>query len=227
MRPVRLDMHGFAAFREPTVVDFAGVDYFALVGPTGAGKSTVIDAMCFALYGTVPRWDDRRAVNPALAPSVTRGVVRLVFDLGGARYVAARELRRSARGNVTVRSARLERLTDPDDLDGGSTVLAADSATTAGVEALLGLPFDQFCQCVVLPQGDFAEFLHAKPRDRQQMLTRLLGLGVYETIAREANREAAAAGERADVLAGQLGGYADATDDAVAASRLASRAIVS
>src|SRR6185312_12002036 len=103
MRPVRLEMHGFAAFREPTVVDFAGAEYFALVGPTGAGKSTVIDALTFALYGTVPRWDDRRAVSLGLAPSVNRGVVRLVFDVRDDRYVAVRELRRAARG-VTVKN---------------------------------------------------------------------------------------------------------------------------
>lgn len=218
MRPVRLEMNGFAAFREPAVVDFTGADYFALVGPTGAGKSTVVDALCFALYGSVPRWDDRRAVRLGLAPHVSRGVVRLVFDVGGERYVAARELRRSAQDKVTVRSARLELLADPDELDGDSRVLAADSGVTPEVERLLGLPFDQFCQCVVLPQGAFAEFLHAKPADRQKMLVRLLGLDVYEAIAREANREAAASGERADVLAGQLGAYDDATADAVAAA---------
>ncbi|WP_147109192.1 AAA family ATPase, partial [Pseudonocardia sulfidoxydans] len=216
MRPVRLELNGFAAFREPAVVDFTGADYFALVGPTGAGKSTVVDALCFALYGSVPRWDDRRAVRLGLAPHVSRGVVRLVFDVGGERYVAARELRRSAQDKVTVRSARLELLADPAELDGDSRVLAADSGVTPEVERLLGLPFDQFCQCVVLPQGAFAEFLHARPADRQKMLVRLLGLDVYEAIAREANREAAAAGERADVLAGQLGAYDDATADAVA-----------
>ncbi|ODU03706.1 MAG: hypothetical protein ABS81_13000 [Pseudonocardia sp. SCN 72-86] len=216
MRPVQLEIAGFAAFREPAVVDFRGADYFALVGPTGAGKSTVVDALCFALYGSVPRWDDRRAVRLGLAPHVSRGVVRLVFDVGGKRYVAARELRRSAQDKVTVRSARLELLADPEELDGESRVLAADSGMTPEVERLLGLPFDQFCQCVVLPQGAFAEFLHAKPADRQKMLVRLLGLDVYEAIAREANREAAASGERADVLAGQLGAYDDATPDAVA-----------
>ena len=100
MRPVRLEMEGFAAFRERAVVDFTGAEYFALVGPTGSGKSTVIDALTFALYGTVPRWDDRRAVALALAPSVVRGVVRLVFDVRGARFVAVRELRRAARGVV-------------------------------------------------------------------------------------------------------------------------------
>jgi DNA repair protein SbcC/Rad50 len=218
MRPVLLDMHGFAAFREPTTVDFRDAEYFALVGPTGSGKSTVIDAMTFALYGSVPRWDDQKVVKLALAPSVNRGTVRLVFDARDARYVVARELRRSAKGGVTVRNARLERLDDPagtGQADDGTEVLAADSSVTKAVEELLGLPFDQFCMCVVLPQGDFAEFLHAKPAARQQMLTRLLGLGVYESIAKEANREAAAAGERIDVLAGQLTSYADATDEAV------------
>ena len=102
MRPVRLELDGFGSFRQPSTVDFTDADFFALVGPTGAGKSTVIDAIMFALYGSVPRWDDRRAVGWALAPTATRGVVTLVFDVGADRYVAARELRRSAQGRVTV-----------------------------------------------------------------------------------------------------------------------------
>src|SRR5829696_5985308 len=117
MRPVTLDLDGFGSFRERCTIDFTDADFFALVGPTGAGKSTIVDAIVFALYGSVPRWENRRAVEWALAPTVNRGVVRLVFEVGTTRYVAARELRRSAAGRVTVKSARLER----DD-----TVLAAD-----------------------------------------------------------------------------------------------------
>ncbi|HEX4362335.1 MAG TPA: SMC family ATPase [Pseudonocardia sp.] len=245
MRPVELRMHGFAAFREPTTVDFTGVEYFALVGPTGSGKSTVIDAMTFALYGSVPRWDDRRTVSLALSPTANRGTVRLVFDLGTDRYVVARELRRAANGSVTVRNATLERLLGssdpvpeagldlavgpeagevvPDPLAGVETeVLAADSLPVSkAVEELLGLPFEQFCICVVLPQGDFAQFLHAKPADRQKTLTRILGLGMYEVMAREAAGEAKLQGQRADLLAEQLGGYADASE--VAAAEAADR----
>ncbi|HST65981.1 MAG TPA: AAA family ATPase [Mycobacteriales bacterium] len=63
MRPVLLDLDGFGSFRHPCTVDFRDADFFALVGPTGAGKSTVVDAIVFALYGSVPRWENRRAVE--------------------------------------------------------------------------------------------------------------------------------------------------------------------
>ena len=78
---------------------------------------------------------------------------------------------------MNVKNARLERLLDRDDVDGDTEVLAADSGVTKAVEELLGLPFEHFTSCVVLPQGEFAEFLHAKPGDRQAILTRLLGPG--------------------------------------------------
>src|SRR5215472_364351 len=112
MRPIALDMDGFASFREPTRVDFGDADFFALVGPTGSGKSTVIDAMTFALYGSVPRWGRKGMVSLALAPTVGRGTVKLVFEVDGQRYVAARELRRIG-SQVQQRAATLERILDP------------------------------------------------------------------------------------------------------------------
>ena len=237
MRPVLLEMAGFGSFREPTTVDFAGVEYFALVGPTGAGKSTVIDAMTFALYGSVPRWDNARTVALALAPTVARGTVRFVFDVAGRagdteRYVVARELRRAASGGVSVRTARLERLRDPAGTGAveEETEPVADgaAATTKAVEELLGLPFGDFTTCVVLPQGEFAEFLHTEPRKRQETLVRLLGLGVYDIIAKEANSEARSQEQRAQVLTEQLAGYLDDTAEAerAAAERVAALAAV-
>jgi exonuclease SbcC len=218
MRPVRLRMHGFAAFREPTEVDFTGAEYFALVGPTGSGKSTVIDAMTFALYGSVPRWGNKSVVALALSPTAARGTVALEFDVGGQRYIAARDLRRSANGSVTVREARLERVLGQDAADGApeTEVLAHGGTVSKAVEELLGLPFDQFCMCVVLPQGEFAQFLRAVPAERQKVLTRILGLGMYEQMAKEAGAEAKERHQRAEWLTGQLGDYADATEHAAA-----------
>ncbi|MDQ3343478.1 MAG: AAA family ATPase, partial [Actinomycetota bacterium] len=75
MRPTRLELQGFTAFREAVTVDFSDADLFALSGPTGAGKSSLIDAMCFALYGSVPRLD-RRTVAPIIAAGVIEARVR-------------------------------------------------------------------------------------------------------------------------------------------------------
>ncbi len=217
MRPVRLDMDGFASFRDKTILDFTDADYFVLVGATGAGKSTVIDALTFALYGTVPRWNDQRMITPALAPTATRCVVRLVFDADGQRYVVAREARRSGgkTSRVSMHASRLERLHDPDDLDGDGDVLAAESEVTKAVETLLGLSYDHFTTCVALPQGEFAEFLHAKPSDRQDILSSLLGYQLYDELQSRANSRAREKRAARDALEAALAGYAEATEQQV------------
>lgn len=220
MRPVRLELNGFAAFRDEAVVDFADADFFVLVGATGSGKSTVIDALTFALYGTVPRWNHRSMVMYGLAPTANQGKVALVFDVAGRRYVVARELRRTKAG-VHVRNARLDRLIDPTATGGIEDEVesvAADSGVTPAIEQLLGLPYEHFCQCVVLPQGEFADFLRAKPAERRTILLRLLGAGLYADIGQRANARAGQAGARADLLAQQLAELADATDQAQAAA---------
>jgi len=206
VRPVTLELEGFGSFRDRAVVDFTGADHFALVGPTGAGKSTVIDAITFALYGSVPRWDNQKVVSLALSSGANRGTVKLVFDVSGTRYVVARELRRAKGGNVTVKNVRLDQLEDNQGSGIESDVsrnLASDGSVTPAIEGLLGLTFDHFCTCVVLPQGEFAEFLHKKPGDREKLLRSLLGMDVYTDIMQSANSLAKASDAAADAKSDQ------------------------
>ncbi|HXW87454.1 MAG TPA: SMC family ATPase [Streptosporangiaceae bacterium] len=229
MRPLRLILDGFGSYRAETEIDFTDVDFFALVGPTGAGKSTVIDALCFALYGTVPRWDNEKEVRNALAPSANACRVSLIFELGGQRYVAVRSLQRDKQGRVTTKAARLERLdasipptaTLTAMLEASVEQLAEgpDNVKTA-VQDLLGLSYEHFTQSVLLPQGGFAEFLRATPAKRQQLLVELLAFGVYK----EAGQRARVRAERAEVERGaaqqardQLGDATETAESAAAA----------
>jgi DNA repair protein SbcC/Rad50 len=229
VRPLRLILDGFGSYRAPTEIDFTDVDFFALTGPTGAGKSTVIDALCFALYGTVPRWDNEKEVRNALAPSANACRVSLVFELAGHRFVAVRSLQRDKQGRVTTKAARLERLdagvpataTLTEILQASAEQLAeGPDNVKAAVSDLLGLSYEHFTQSVLLPQGGFAEFLRATPAKRQQLLVELLAFGVY----REAGQRARLRADRAEAerdaaqrARDQLGNATEEAENAAAA----------
>jgi exonuclease SbcC len=208
MRPVRLEFEGFTAFREPTIVDFDDAELFALTGPTGSGKTSVLDAIVFALYGTVPRLD-RREVAPVISQGMAEARVRLDFTVGADEYVASRVVRRTKTGASTP-EARLE--------CAGNVLAGNADEVTAKVTELLGLSYDHFTKCVVLPQGEFARFLHDKPRDRQELLVSLLDLGVYGRMAELAGRRSADAKSEAAVLEGRLGDLGAATPERVTAA---------
>jgi exonuclease SbcC len=189
VRPVRLVAEGFSAFRDRVELDFEGADFFALVGPTGAGKSSVIDAVCFALYGSVPRYEHERAVAPVITVGALQAKVSLTFAAGGDMYLATRVARRVPKGGgATTREARLERLGS----DGESVEVLAGSADemTTAVEKLIGLVFKHFTRCVVLPQGEFARFLHDKPAERQGLLVNLLDIDIYNRMGQRARARA-------------------------------------
>ncbi len=195
MRPLRLEMKGFGAFREKTVVDFDDVELAAFVGPTGSGKSTIIDGITFALFGAVTRYDDRRAVAPAVNQMANEAQVSLDFEVDSNRYTAVRVVRRTNTG-ATTREARLER---------DSEVLAGmANEMEPAVEQILGLDFDRFTKTVVLPQGRFAAFLHDKPSDRQELLRQLLDLEIYERMGGQARQRANTAKDQLEVLEPRL-----------------------
>ena len=215
MRPTRLELAGFGSFREATVIDLSDADLFVLVGPTGAGKSTVIDALIFALYGSVPRYGDRRLVAPVINQGRVEAKVRLDFVVEDVAYTAVRVVRRTATG-ATTKEARLE---SPSGAQ-VRTLAGNEKELTEQVERLLGLSFNHFTRCVVLPQGAFAEFLHAKPSERQNLLVELLGIDVYRRIGKRAREQAKLAAGRVEHIRQRLAGeLAGATPDVLRAAQ--------
>jgi exonuclease SbcC len=207
---------GFAAFRDEVELDFTDTDFFALVGPTGAGKSSVIDAICFALYGSVPRYEHASLKEPVITTNASEARVELDFSRGDEHYRIVRIVRRKGKGKV-----QLDRVAS----DGTLIETLTDSLSKVRplVPKIVGLKFEEFTKCVVLPQGAFSTLLHANDAERNDLLTSLLDLGVYDEIARLASERERQLG--ADITADErvlndLGAVDDATLDA-AATRLA------
>jgi exonuclease SbcC len=214
MRPLKLSVEGFTCFRRRQEIDLSALDLFAITGPTGAGKTSLLDGLTYALYGQVPRvGDDTRQL---ISQGAREMRVHLEFSVGPARYRVTRVARRGATPNVA-----LERW---DGTRWESVATRARDASRA-IAALVGLDFDGFTKAVLLPQGQFDQFLKGEPRVRHAILVGLLRLEIYARIQRQANHEAAAAAASATALAEQLATeYADASEEALASAREAAEA---
>lgn len=206
MRPVRLEVEGLTSFREKAVLDFDGLDLFAITGPTGAGKSSLIDALTFALFGQVPRVG--REYKQLIAHGAERLSVSFEFEVGTQRYRVARTVR--VRGAAQV---RLEKVGP----DGPEPLADRAAEVEAQVQRIVGLDYDAFTRAVVLPQGQFDAFLKGKPEERRKILVALLSLEVYERMQKAANLRAADARREAEFIARQLEhDFAGSTPEALA-----------
>ncbi|MDQ0865869.1 AAA family ATPase [Arthrobacter globiformis] len=211
MRIHRLEISAFGPFAGTEEIDFDRLSahgLFLLNGPTGAGKTSVLDAICYALYGSVPgaRQDGKRLrsdhADPAAEPRVT-----CEFTARGRRFEVSRTPawdKPSARGRngFTTQQAKTllrERVA-------GAWVEKSGRNDEAGAEitALLGMDREQFTRVVLLPQGDFAAFLRSKASDRLELLQKLFGTERFEAVERELAVQAAGATREVADLEGRL-----------------------
>ena len=205
MRPHKLTLEGFTSFRDKLELDFTGLDLFAITGPTGAGKSSLIDAICFALYGQVPRVGDD--YKQLISHGAERLSVMLEFGVGKERYRIAR----TARPDKPSQQ-RLERIT----ADAAEPLADRVKEIRTEVDRILGLDYDGFTRSVVLPQGQFDAFLKGEPKERRKILVALLNLTVYERMQQLANQRSSAAKTEADFIKRQLEtDFANATQEAL------------
>lgn len=190
----RLELRAIGPYPDLVTIDFAALaasGVFLLEGPTGSGKSTIIDAVVFALYGGLAGSDassDRlhsQHADPAVEP-----FVELVFETGAGVFRVRRTPqydRPKQRGTGTVKqqaSVQLFRLAAPTDVAGEPL---SSRIPEVGVEIarIVGLDRAQFLQTVVLPQGEFARFLRSPGEDRRKLLQSLFGTQVYDRTADE------------------------------------------
>jgi exonuclease SbcC len=212
MRPLSLRVENLTAFRgmQPAI-DFGDHKLLAISGPTGSGKSSLLDAILIALYGEVPRTSNN--LKELVSQGRDRMSVCLDFALGRDRY----RVTRVVFANTKPTQAILERL-----VDGGEPEALRDGVTAveAEIQRLVGLNYDAFTQAVILPQGKFDLFLRSKPRERNDILKELLRLQVYERMRERAEAEAKA-NEVAVKTFSQLleQTYAGVTPEALAAVR--------
>ncbi|WP_063051155.1 AAA family ATPase [Nocardia arthritidis] len=228
MRLHKLEMTAFGPFADTTVVDFdaLGADgLFLLHGQTGAGKTTVLDAIAFALYGRVPgaRGESKR-LHSDHAPEQRPPQVVLEATLGGRRLRLTRspEFQRAKRDGTGMRTINPKATLTW--LDGRGENLSRIPDIGEEVLRLLGMSADQFFQVVLLPQGDFARFLRADNEDREKLLEKLFDTRRFGTAeqwladkrrAAEADLDARADGvKRLITQVGMAAGVADSVGPA-------------
>ncbi len=194
MEIIRLEFQGIGPFTDHHIIDFREVGQgglFLLEGPTGSGKTTILDAIVFALYGDVAGIDSSKGrIVSTLLKRDLEPFVELVIDSshGLLRVRRTPEFERpKLRGGGTTTSRasmRLWKLSSPDD-PAGAPVSTNIAEASEELQRAIGLTKSQFTQTVMLPQGHFATFLRAKPEDRRDVLQDIFGTEFYERFAQK------------------------------------------
>lgn len=209
MRIRRLELVGFGPFRERQEVDFEAFDadgLFLIAGETGAGKSTILDGIAYALYGRTPRWEDSAAtrvgdrVRSDYCGPDDPTSVRLEFEVGGAAYRVRRSPayeRPKGRGHGTTTQPSSV-LVEARDGEGWHGIAAKEREAAEVIGRLLKLTADEFQQVILLAQGRFQAFLLAGSEERLGLLSKLFGAARFRDYQERLRTRAAELARRVE-----------------------------
>lgn len=193
MRPIKLTMQAFGSYAAKTTVDFSESvgNLFLITGDTGAGKTTIFDAIVFAIYGEASSVANKKEgvllqsqyadvdVCPEVTLSFSEGGGDAVYEVCRIPRHVRRLKKASAKGNTTKEEPGSVQLTLPD-----GTVCPAKE-TDARLEEIVGLSKSQFMQIAMIAQGEFMELLRAKSDTKKEIFRKLFHTDIYENIVRE------------------------------------------
>jgi exonuclease SbcC len=186
MRPLKLVMTAFGPYAKEQIIDFTELgarNLFVITGDTGAGKTTVLDAISYALYGKASGKDrDNESLRSHFASADVLTAVELDFEIAGQKYWVRRvpkQRKAKSRGiGSTDQSAEAELKA----FDGTTEVIAGVTEVNNKLVQLLGLTYDQFKQIIMIPQGEFRELLTADSKARQDILQKIFGTEVLRRV---------------------------------------------
>ena len=200
MKPLKLELCAFGPYAKKTVIDFTKFDrsLFLIAGETGAGKSTIFDAICFALYGDTSGSHPKKSLRCDFAPADVLSYVDFTFEYHKDVYRIVRtpeQYRPSKRGSDMVfqpESLNIEK-------EGGDLTLGkGKKAGTAFIEDLIGLDINQFRMTMMIAQGKFRELVDAKSEDRQAIFSKIIADAFAEPFVKQLQEQAKQAREKCD-----------------------------
>ncbi|WP_144561477.1 AAA family ATPase [Bacillus mycoides] len=187
MRPLQLIMTAFGPYKQQEVIDFNDLGdhrIFAISGNTGAGKTTIFDAICYVLYGEASGEErsDTSMLRSQFADDNVYTSVELTFQLKGKQYEIKRQLGHKKQGNKTVTGHAVELY----EVIGDEKIPCVDrfhvTDVNKKVEDLIGLSKHQFSQIVMLPQGEFRKLLTSETENKEEILRRIFKTDRYKLM---------------------------------------------
>lgn len=180
MRPIKLTMNAFGSFLETTVVDFAVLNsagFYLVTGETGSGKTTIFDAIMFALYGE-PSGNirEQEGFRNDLADDKNKTYVELVFEKDHKQYTITRSPKYFVSSRTTALTEKAELVFD-------DQVIEKKKAVDEKILEIIGLTVDQFRQVIMLAQGEFMKLIHSDSKKKDEIFRKIFGTEILDEIS--------------------------------------------